>query len=346
MIDRGRALRPLEDAAPAISRLETYESPAELAEALRATWHAVDTSLRALLRSNTDVPDDVRMMAMSRADLPHDALVAELRRRDLISLRLAGRVHELMQGAARAESGAVRPADGDAAADTVRMLRDEIDSAGTRSSDNATTAHGAAAASVHDPRAQGAQGAADDALPGDDVATEGRGLRQLARGPVLLASVSVIVVIVAIAMVFLFGRANDMDRGVEAFRAGNMGVAEQQFRAALARDDDNVTARLYLGRILRAQGRQQEAADVLRMAATRAPRDAAVRRELGYLFLDLDRAPQAADQFRQAVELDPEEPMGWVALYEAMVRADDPRAAELLQRAPASAQAMIRSRMQ
>jgi tetratricopeptide (TPR) repeat protein len=343
MIDQGRALRPLDDAAPAVTRLETYESPAELAEALRATWHAVDTSLRTMLRSDTDVPDELRMKAMSRTELQHDALITELRRRDIISLRAAGRVHELMQSAARAEGGAVRPADADTAADTVRMLRDEIEHAAAHAKGQDS---GMAAPAQRWAQEPGAPPADDTDTDGDDVATDRRGLRQLARGPVLLIAVSVIVVIVAITMVFLFGRPNDMGQGVAAFREGRMPIAEQHFRAALARDDDNVTARLYLGRILRAQGRQQEAADVLRAAATRAPRDAAVRRELGYLFLDLDRAPQAAEQFRQAVELDPEEPMGWVALYEAMVRADDPRAAELLQRAPASAQAMIRSRIQ
>jgi Flp pilus assembly protein TadD len=228
------------------------------------------------------------------------------------------------------------------------MLREEIESAASRTRDDAapapTPARGSAHGAPRPPRSPVPAG--DEAGAGDDVAGDLRGLRQIARGPVLLVAVSVIVVIAAIAMVFLFGRPNDMAQGVEAFRAGRMAIAEQHFRAALARADDNVTARLYLGRILRAQGRQQEAADVLRAAATQAPRDPAVRRELGYLFLDLDRAPQAAEQFRQAVELDPDEPMGWVALYEAMVRARDPRAAELLQRAPASAQAMIRSRMQ
>jgi tetratricopeptide (TPR) repeat protein len=332
MIDRARALRPLQDAAPAIDRLETYESPAELAEALRATWHAVDATLRALLRADAAAPDELRMRAMSRSDLPHDALITELRRRDLVSLQLAGRVHELMQSAARAGSGTVRPGDADAASDVVRRLRGEIEAAAAPPAPQPS-------AEVDTPAE--AEAAAPD--EGADVARQRREFRRIARRPALLIGATLLLLVVTAVLVLLFGRGNEMAEGVEAFRAGRMGVAEQHFRAVLQRDDGNVTARLYLARILRAQGRQQEAADVLRRAADVAPRDPAVRRELGYLFLDLQRPAQAAQQFRQAVELDPAEPLGWVGLYEALVRADDPSAADWLRRAPAAAQAMIQT---
>lgn len=332
MMDRARALRPLEDAAPAIDRLDTYESPAELAEALRATWHAVDTGLRSLLRSDTAAPDDVRMKAMSRTDLPHDDLIVELRRRDVISLTLAGRIHELRQAAERAVDMGVRQADADVARDVVQRLRGELQAPGRPEP-------------VPETRPVGElDAAADEEL--DDVVSRRAvlpSLRRLGRGPALLVAASVLVVIIAAALVFMLGRPDDMGQGVAAFRAGNMGVAEQHFRAALQRDARNTTARLYLGRILRAQGRRQEAADVLRAAAGESPRDPAVRRELGYLFLDLQLPDQAATQFRQAVELDADEPLGWVGLYEAQLRAEDPAAAETLRRAPAAAQAMIRT---
>ena len=356
MMDRARALRPLDDAAPAVDRLDTYESPAELAEALRATWLAVDTALRVLLRSDGGAPDEVRLKAMSRSELKHDALITELRRRNLISLRLAGGIHELMQRAADADPETVRPSDADTAGDVVRKLRDEIQSAESAPTVSAGEAPGGLDAAAPAAGGRRRSPASTPLLPVSDPAGDhedwptaggasGRpSLRRLARGPVVLVVATGLLLAAAIAMVFLFGRgSSDMAEGVEAFRAGRMGVAEQHFRAALQRDDDNVTARLYLGRILRAQGRQQEAAELLRRTAELAPRDAAVRRELGYLFLDLQRPQQAAEQFRQAVELDPDEPMGWVGLYEAMVRSDDPLAAELLQRAPASAQAMIRT---
>jgi tetratricopeptide (TPR) repeat protein len=322
MIDRDRALRPLRDAAPSIERLQLYESPAELSEALRATWHAVDTSLRALLRSDTEAPDTLRMAAMSRAETSHDVLITELRRRDLISLRLAGRVHELMQAAARAAAGNVRPADADAAGDVVQMLYAELQPPAPPPS------------ALDDRDMEESHGAA---------AADARRRRVLRGRPLALVAVAGLLLVMAIVLVVSLGRSSDMADGVEAFRAGREGVAEQHFRAVLHRDADNVTARLYLARILRTQGRQQEAAEVLRAAAHTAPRDAAVRRELGHLFLDLGRADQAAEQFRMSVELDPAEPLGWVGVYEALVRAGDPSAEAWLQRAPAAAQAMIRS---
>jgi cytochrome c-type biogenesis protein CcmH/NrfG len=68
-----------------------------------------------------------------------------------------------------------------------------------------------------------------------------------------------------------------------------------------------------------------------------------VRRELGHLLLSLNRAPAAAEQYRMAVELDPEEPLNWVGLVQALQHAGDASAEEWLRRAPAAAQAMIRT---
>ena len=155
---------------------------------------------------------------------------------------------------------------------------------------------------------------------------------------------SVVTVLIALAVLLLTrGSSADMERGVEAFREGRAGLAEQHFRTVLSRDEDNVTARLYLARILREQARLQEAADLLRNAARTAPEDAAVRRELGYLFLDLDRPPSAVEQFRTAVELEPDESLNWVGLVVALRRADDRSADEWLRRAPPEARALLDS---
>jgi hypothetical protein len=355
MIDRDRALRPLRDAAPSIERLETYESPAELVEALRATWHAIDTTLRTLLRSAPTVSDELRMAALSRTETSHDTVITELRRRDVISLRLAGRVHELMHVVESLDAATVRPGHADIAADVVAQLRAEVEGAAA-SHGHAAPASAARAQSAGMAGMPGragtvqpadAEGDADaDADADAGIAVAARRRRRLLpplRGPIALVAAAAVILILAVVMVFLFGRGSEMADGIDAFRAGRAGVAEQHFRAVLERDANNVTARLYLGRILRTQGRLQEATEVLGTAARLAPEDAAVRRELGYLLIGLDQAPQAAQQFRTAVELEPAEPLGWVGLYEALHRAGDPAAAEVLRRAPAEAQAMIRT---
>src|SRR5690606_29766840 len=140
------------------------------------------------------------------------------------------------------------------------------------------------------------------------------------------------------------GGESRLAQGVTAFQAKDYATAERHFRAALEDDSDDNTARLYLARILRSDGRIQEAQQVLREAGETDPEDPAVRRELGYLLLDADRASLAAEQFRRAVELDPEDPLNWVGLVESLTRAGDPSAAEWLKRAPEEARTMLEQR--
>ncbi|HUF50679.1 MAG TPA: tetratricopeptide repeat protein [Longimicrobiales bacterium] len=328
MIETDRVLRPLREAEQAIDRLDTYESPAVLTEALRATWHAVDRSLRTLLRSDASAPDSIRMTAMSPEQMPADAVLQELRRRDLVSLELAGRVHELRQALARAEAGAARATDADNARDLVRCVNEDVHSSARR-------AMHAQESAVHaevttSPTGQGA-------AAGRASSTAGSGRGERVR-PLVLAAAAALVLIAATVAVFLAGGDTAMDRGIAAFEADRHDEAEPHFRAALEQDADNITARLYLARILRTGERYEEAADVLRDAAARAPDDAAVRRELGYLFLDLNSPRPAAEQFRRAVEIDAADRLNWLGLVDALNRTgDSAAAAEWLSRAPAAA---------
>jgi tetratricopeptide (TPR) repeat protein len=338
MIEPDRVLRPLREAEPAIDRLQTYESPAALGEALRATWHAIELTLRTLLRSDETAPDAVRLSALSAEQMPTEAVLTELRRRDLITLPLAGRIHELQQAVRRAADGVVRAADADTALDVVRLLSADVAGVAQsrRPEDEVPRAEPAAAAAR--------RAAVSDAAARDPGKTRTFDLRAVPRRPLYLAAIVGALLVVIMMLTWVFGRESDLQRGIAAFRQGEAGAAEQHFRTAIGRDDDNVTARLYLARILREQGRLQEAADQLRTAALTAPEDAAVRRELGYLFLDLNRPPSAVEQFRMAVELEPAEPLNWVGLVLALRQANDPTADEWLRRAPAEAQALVRTR--
>jgi tetratricopeptide (TPR) repeat protein len=340
MIEPDRVLRPLHEARPAVEGLETYESPAALLEALRATWHAVDRALRTLLRTDPGAPDPLRLSALSDG-LSLDEVLTALRRRDLLTMALAGRIHEFAQSLRRAEQDGVRAADADNALAVVHALEAEVHALGRAAARPAPQTTAAAVALADDP---GEAAFGEDGPGWSGGVWRGLGLawRRTPRS-VLLVVTGVMLLAAAVALVLLLGGDNEMERGVEAFREGRSGVAEQHFRSVLERDPDNVNARLYLGRILRSQDRIQESADLLRAAVRLAPRDPAVRRELGYLLLALDRAPAAAEQFRMAVELDPDEPLGWVGVVEAMRRAGDPAAEDWLRRAPAEAQAMVRT---
>jgi tetratricopeptide (TPR) repeat protein len=318
MMEADRVLRPLREAEPAIDRLDTYESPAVLTEALRATWQAVERTLRSLLRSDGTAPDSVRLTAMSPEQMTVDTVLTELRRRDLVSLSLAGRVHELRQALARA-------------------VTEEVHGVVRRVSSSPGVKAGAGLRAEHAPPP--AYGVADV----EEDAPRYGGL-PVPQRPIVVGAIAALVLIGAVAAVLMLGGESEMERGVAAFADGRKAVAEQHFRSVLAEDADHVTARLYLARILREQGQNEEAAQLLRSAAETAPEDPAVRRELGYLFLDLDRPQPAAEQFRRAVELDAEEPLNWVGLIEALTRNGDPSAAQWLSRAPAEAQAIIRDR--
>lgn len=323
MIDAGRVLQPLDAADAAIDRLDEYRVPAELADAIEETQRAVDRALRLLLRADARAPDDLRLTALA-PDTSLDRVVAGLRQRGLITMELGGRIHELGKAAERARAGAVRASDADVAREAVQLLRYEV---GAASEPVAAVAHEAVVT-------QPVTAEAHDVPPPDASGRTGPGRWLLVVGGVLLAGV-------AIAAALLLTRDDPMETGVRAFEAGRLGLAEEQLERAVGDDSSNVTALLYLGRIRRTQGRLQEAATTLAAAARRAPDDAGVQRELGYLFLDADRPQSAVARFRRAQELEPESVASWVGLVRALRAAGDSSADEVLARAPAEAQALL-----
>lgn len=318
MDESAAALRPLDDAADAIDRLDGYETTAELASAVQAVRDAVERALRLRLRSDPSAPDSDRLSALSR-DLSLDGVVRSLRTRDLISLEAAGSVHELEAAAARAGAGDPRPSDADAALRAVARLREDFGAGGR--------------ASVPPDPAPAWEEAVDPVA----VAPPERRDRWMA----WLGAALAVLFVAASAWVLMRGGASDYDAAVTAFRAGRLDSAEVAFRRVLEDRPADVDAMLYLGRIHRRQARFQEAADLLRQAAAAAPADSDVRRELGHLFMDLDQPAAAARQYERALETDPEEPRTWASLIRALRAAGDPRAERLLADAPAEVQALL-----
>jgi tetratricopeptide (TPR) repeat protein len=323
MIDPVRVLHPVTEADTAVRELADYEAPTALAAALAAVSAAVERSLRLLLRSDAEAPDSLRLAALSPADLPLDRLLETLRQRELVSLELAGGVHELGRAAERAAAGEPRAADADLGRRVVDRLRLEVHALGERPVREA--AQHAMSEKLIDDRAR----------PVPPPATNrGRLLAYIAAGVA-------VVFLLSLGFVFYLGLKEERSEAIEAFQQGRYGVAEAGFRAIVADQPENVDARLYLGRIYRRQGRYPEAAEVLRDAARLAPRDAVVRRELGYLFMDLGRPREAAEQFRRALEQDPDATGNWVGLIRALRAAGDPHAEELLRGAPADVRAAL-----
>ena len=324
-MDKDRILRPLQDGARAIDRLDDYETQEELGQAVQETANAVERTLRNLLRFDPRVPDDERLVARSPTELPHDQLIAALRKRDLISLRLAGQAHELEQANRRAARGDARPADADHAYDVVKQLRSEI---AALPDDVSPPAAATAAAAMPSP-------VTDEVVPGTARKFEIRERRI----PVAAVAGGILLLVVVVAVTMLFGES-DLEKGISAVEAQRWSLAEEHLLKA-AEDDGNATAQLYLARVYRRQQQYDKAADVLKEATAKHPEDADIARELGNLFMDLGQPQLAIARFRRAQELDPEEKLNWIGLIRAMREARDPGAEQVLQQAPAEVRAAL-----
>ena len=325
MIDPGRVLQPLDEAADDVNRLTDYETPAELARAVASSASAVERVLRRLLRADPAAPEALRLSALSSADLPFPRVLEALRQRNLVSIRLAGSVHELQEAARRAEAGQPRAGDADVATRAIERVRDEV----RRIAERPMPAEPAAAPAA--------------AAPAD--ATRSRafalaGFRWSRRFAWVAAAVALAILIV-FAYTYYDDVDSDLDEAVTLFTSGRETAAEQKFLEVLRDAPDNVTARLYLARVYRRSGRLEQAREMLREAAQRQPDDADVRRELGHLLMSMGRPQLAIEQYERAVALEPEESSGWIGLVTALRAARDPRAETVLQRAPTAARAQL-----
>jgi tetratricopeptide (TPR) repeat protein len=300
-------LRALLDAErDAVRGLSEYETAEELGVAIRRVSAAVERVFRLLLRAEPAAPDSARLAALSD-ELPVEEVVVALRRADTITMELAGVFAQLREAAGRARDGAVTAADGDLARSLLHMLE----------------------AVIPDPGRPAAQPPARVVTDGPPVARRGSG-----RGLLYVAGA---ILVAGAVWVALRDRSPGADAGVEAFAAGRLVEAEGVFRERVESGAAGVTDWLYLGRIQRRAGRHIDAAASLRTAADMAPEDDDVRRELGWLFLDLEQPGAAAGQFRQAVEIDSVEPDNWIGLIHALRAAGDPAAENWLARAPREA---------
>lgn len=320
MTDTARVLRPLSDAADAIAKLDDYQNPAELASALQATAQAVDRSLRNLLRADPGTPDSVRLLALSSAQLPHDRLIPALRERNLISLQLAGQVHELEQAARRAAQGDVRAADGDHAQNVVQTLRTEVSAATDQPV--LAAAHNAVVSGMLDPSAR-------------PVPTPDR-QKKLYRN----LGIAALFIVLAVLLVTLMAQDSDLDRGIAAVKAERWSTAQGYLEKA-AENEKDATAQVYLAYVYRRQQRYDRAAAVLKEAVRLHSEDDGVWRELGFLFLDLNQPQPAVERFRRAQELNPDEQLNWVGLIRALRASGDPAAEQVLQQAPADVRAKL-----
>ncbi len=335
MTGASRVLRPLDEARGAIRLLDEYATPAELGGAVRETWRAVEQSLRLRLRADRESPDELRLAALSPTDLPVSRLLDALRRRDLISMELAGSAHELERAVSRAEQGEVRAADGDLARRVVQLVRSELPA----SMEEAAGAPVSGGVTVR--RTDEEERGLTEGEPAEEVEATPPDRWPGARRLRLLAAAVALLVLVMFIFVLVRSLDDRMEEATAAFAAGRLDEAEQLFEELLVDEPESVVVRLYLGRINRRQEDYEAASEHLRAAAREAPTDPYVRRELGHLFMDLDRPRAAAEQYQRALEVRPDDERAWIGLIVALRAANDSRAEELLRQAPPEVRAVL-----
>ena len=315
MIEVNRALQPLRDAQASIAKLQDYQSSAELASALQATHAAVQKSLRYLLRADKGAPDDLRLLALSPTDLAPDRLIPALRQRDLISLDLAGQIHELGLAAARETP---RAADADLALRVVDQLGAEVNALAERSVRE--VAHTTV-----------------EAGPLDEVHTV-PAKKRFTKLPIILG----LLVVVAI-VAFVLTRGSAEQKGIDQYNKGDFSGAAATLRPVVEKDPGNANAAYYLAILYRKSRQYDEARKVLVRAIDKNPKDPYLREEVGNLFMDLKQPQLAAKQFRVAQEIKPSEPRYWVKLVAALRAAGDPEADVVASQAPEEARAMLQT---
>ena len=133
-------------------------------------------------------------------------------------------------------------------------------------------------------------------------------------------------------------------KGSEALRSGRTSEGVKELKAAIDAHPKFYTARLELGRELRAQKRFNEAEDALKPLGEIAPRRAESRIEYAIVLLALGRTKEAADQLRKALVLEESNwvtqlHLGWALLKDEPAEAERhfKRALELEERKAAQA---------
>lgn len=328
MADRQSVLRPLHAAAADLALLRggPAEPDAQRGAILRAT-HAVENTLRRMLRDEESAPLDLRLRALAPDELPAPEMVAGLRQQGRLTIEFAAALHELWGVRRRLTSG-LPPAPADA--QLLLRVADRLEEE-------------ALAPSAPMARAEPTDWTQIQPLP--SAARPGpadRGRRWSLPAWWIPAVVGALVLLLLGGWWFGSRRDNDLEAGVEHFRSGQLTEAVPYFRRYAQANPDDATPRLYMARIHRRARRYREAAEELQQAQRAAPNDPAVHRELGFLFLDTGRPAPAVTRFRTSIQLEPAAADGWVGLVRALRAAGQPAAAEqVLMRAPPEVRALL-----
>ena len=248
------ALAALDQARPAIGRLDLSRDPEDLAADIIEGWQAAESALRSLIGS---------------ASLSGQPLIREVRQRDLLTLDQAHALVEFSAAHERAQRTDYRPSNGDIGAARTGFQQLE---AALRQERVAPLPPGPAAAAV-----SGAVPVAPDAgVPPFPVAGRRRGFP-------LIALIGLLLLLGAVGGgIYYFGRSvTALQAGIAAYSAGDRNGARNHFAQAVRDDPKDADPHIYLGRMARDEGDAATAVRELQTAISLEPNNATAQREMG-----------------------------------------------------------------
>jgi len=251
------ALAALDQARPAIGRLDLARDPEDLAADIIEGWQAAETALRALIGS---------------ASLTGQPLIREVRQRELLTLDQAHALVEFSAAHERAQRTDYRPSNADIGA--ARTGFQQLEAALRQERSAPPPAVAASAAPL-----PGAPPAAPDAGVTAFPAAARR------RGFPLIALIGLLVVLGGIGggiWYFSAGRSPAaLQKGIAAYTAGDRIGARNQFAQAIRDDPKDADPHIYLGRMARDEGDATTAVRELQTAIQLEPNNATAQREMG-----------------------------------------------------------------
>ena len=247
------ALASLDQARPAIGRLDLARDPEDLAADIIEGWQAAETSLRALIGS---------------ASLSGQPLIREVRQRDLLTLDQAHALVEFSAAHERSQRTDYRPTNADIGA--ARTGYQQLEAALRQER------------SAPPPPAATAASAVPAAPVADTPAFPGANRR---RGFPLIALIGLLAVLGGIGggiYYFAAGRSGGpLQEGIAAFTAGDRTAARNAFAEAIRDDPKDADPHIYLGRLARDEGDANTAVRELQTAIQLEPNNATAQREMG-----------------------------------------------------------------
>jgi Flp pilus assembly protein TadD len=296
-----RSSLALAEARAVIDRLDPAADADDNAATLIEGWQATEAVLRALLGGSP---------------LSGQPLVGSLRQRNMLSLDQAHALLEFLSARDRAADTGYRPTDGDIAAARAGIATLEAGFPDTRP-DVPQLADTAVFQAMHRPSPAGAPGAAAPPPPPPPAAAPVSRRDRLPR--IFLAILGLVLVgAIAAAVVMLrggFGSVESaMSGGIEAYGAGRLERAREEFADAARAHPDAALPHVWLGRIARDQRDDATAAREFSAAERLEPNSAVVNREIGSFHLARGRWDAARARYVRAVQLDTDDrvAMGWL----------------------------------